>query len=67
MKSRRIAVVTVLAMAACVVALSAVLSSGGASGWALPVFLTVIAVVFTVGLVFIWRARGQVSRSDRRK
>lgn len=67
MNGRRIAVVTILVMAASVLALSAVLSSGGTGGWALPAFLSAIVVVLVLGLVFLWRARGQDSRSDRRR
>ena len=56
MKSRRIAVATILSMAACVFLLSVVLASGRGRGWALPAYLAVVAVVLTVGLVAALRA-----------
>lgn len=57
MKARRIALVTVLLIAACVFMLGAVLRSGDAAGSALPAFLAVIAIVSTIGLVSLVRTQ----------
>lgn len=57
MKARRTAVLTVLWTAACVFMLGVVLRSGGAAGWALPVFLAAVLVVTTAGLVSLARVR----------
>ncbi len=57
--SRRIAVATLLLMAASFMGFTVVLSSTGPNRWALPVELAIIAVITTVGIVLMWRLRNR--------
>jgi len=58
-KSRRIAVVTVLMMAFSIMGFTTYLNTHAPNNWALPVYVGIVVVMATVGMALMWRVRGR--------